>query len=260
MSKLAILVVVVAAVRLPPALAATGDAPPVSAEKEISPIADCEKAAAECKDVCGGAAIYDEDRESYVKASDFRTRCERSCSAGFESCKTQDSRNSCDTFRVHCVGACPWTVVEPRADRPVPHSDAFSQCSTACASGTDDCEAAVAKVPVRKRTGTFDACVEAQGACYAGCMGVTLFDPSKGVAVRRTDFPDLCAEACAKAVPPCKAAGPEQRCDEYSHRCEAMCPRAVSDESDNLLSTTDSGPQCAAVCRSGRDYCKSLSR
>src|SRR6266850_5747687 len=80
---------------------------------------DCESASKFCKEVCGAAKITDKNRGGNVGESDFKEHCERSCSAGADSCKIQDSKNDCSTFYYHCVSACPWTVTDTQGNYPV---------------------------------------------------------------------------------------------------------------------------------------------
>lgn len=140
-------------------------------EARSRPLGDCEDAAADCNTNCGLLPIYDRDREAYLKQSDFKKRCARSCSAGFEACKVQDSLNGCDTYLYRCVGNCPWTVIDTYVDLTVRHSDSFKQCSKACTSASAVCKTASATLPPRKRTAPFNSCEEAQGLLHGLYVG-----------------------------------------------------------------------------------------
>src|SRR5262245_44007239 len=97
--------------------------------------ADCDNAAEACKRRCSNLKIYDDDREGYVKESDFEAKCVSSCTAGQESCVTQDSKIGCETFYYHCVDLCPWTVVDTFGNISVRNSNSFDQCQDACSRG-----------------------------------------------------------------------------------------------------------------------------
>jgi hypothetical protein len=225
-----------------------------------APQADCESAKAACSATCPTLQIYDPDREAVLKQSDFKARCERSCSVGSDACKVQDSRNSCSTFVYRCNATCPWTVIDTYVDITVRHSNAFRQCMTACDSGFSGCKETIVRVPARPRTGKFNACQEAQAACYTGCMGVTIHDLDAGADVGESNYPDLCAEACSKGVPACNAAGPAQKCEAFEHTCAPSCPSAITDDNGNALSNTDSLRECQAACHGASDYCGNILR
>ena len=220
--------------------------------KSFGQTTDCESAAAACKAQCGTAAIYSHDGEGYLKQSDFKGRCERSCAAGLASCATQDSKRGCNTFVFHCVGTCPWTVIDTYADVTQRGTDSFQQCGKACSAGRASCQATRDTLPARKRTGTFDACEEAQGACYAHCM------PGEA---GYTDFPDQCAKACAQGVSPCKTApATVKKCDEYFFQCGDACPDVSRDTVGNIGTETREGRKCLDACYAGGDHCRDMLR
>lgn len=221
--------------------------------------ADCETALSACNADCGKRPIYDRDRGDYLKQSDFKERCERSCSAGVGSCKAQDSENSCNTFDYHCAATCPWKVVDTYADLTVKYSDSFRQCMNACASGALACRPVNKKLPPRKRTGPFNACEEAQGDCYVDCMMNAPTDQSSGAKMEDSNFPDLCAAACAQGVPACKAkSDAATQCDEFVDKCTRACPNSITDENGNEQSNTDSRHLCENACREGKMFCRDI--
>jgi hypothetical protein len=221
-------------------------------------LADCEAASAGCKKACGGISVYDPDREDYLKQSDFKARCEQSCTAGLDSCKGQNSNLSCKTSYYHCTGSCPWSVWDSYAQMKVSHTNSFQQCSGACMSGYNDCEAVRVKLPPRKRSASFSSCGEAQGACYAGCMGAAVVDSDHGAATEDSNFPDLCAEACAKGVPSCKAKSGALQCDSFSQSCAASCPQTTNNSGDNAPHAPSSLARCTYACQLGAGYCRAL--
>jgi len=220
------------------------------------PDADCTSTAGECNAACGRLSIYDADREGVVEQSDFASQCQRSCSAGTDSCKVQDSRNSCYTFVYHCIDTCPWTVTDTYNDFSVEHSNAFQQCSAACITGYTDCQKISAKLAPRKRTATFDACQEAQGACYSGCMR-SAFSDAEGPTIEFTDFPDKCAEACFNGVAPCRSAA-AQKCEEFTQKCAATCPQVVTDGDGSEVENANGTSRCELACKEGQAFCTSI--
>lgn len=227
--------------------------------KSFGQAADCEIAAKECRAKCASAQIYDRDRQGYLKKSNFQSQCEAACSRGLESCKVQDSENSCVTFDNHCAASCPWKVVDTYDDITVKYSDSFKQCMNACASGSLACRPVNKKLPPRKRTGPFNACEEAQGACYVDCMIDAPTDQSSGAKMEDSNFPDLCAAACAQGVPACKAkSDAATQCDEFVDKCIRACPNSITDENGNEQSNTDSSRLCENACSEGKMLCRDI--
>jgi len=226
--------------------------------QQLGKLADCEAASAGCNKACGAISVYDPDRGGYLQHSDFKTKCERSCTAGLDSCKGQDSQLSCKTAYYHCTGSCPWSVTDSYADMTVSHTNSFQQCSNACLSGYYDCQPIQVKLPPRKRSASFSSCGEAQGACYAACMGAAAVNTEHGTATEDSNFPDLCAAACAKGVPSCKAGSGVSQCDNFSQSCVAFCPQSVSDGDGNLLPSANSLQRCTYACQLGAGFCKAL--
>ena len=188
-------------------------------------------------------------------AVDFASQCQRACSAGTDSCKVQDSRNSCYTFVYHCIDTCPWTVTDTYNDFSVEHSNAFEQCSSACVTGYPDRQKISVKLAARKRTGTFDACQEAQGACYrATCDRIFR---CRGAGDRVTDFPDTCAEACFNGVAPCRSTA-AQKCEEFTQKCAATCPQVVTDSDGDEVENANGASRCELACKEGQAFCASL--
>jgi len=226
--------------------------------QQLDPLADCEAASAGCRKACAATSVYDPDRDGYLKQSDFRAKCEQSCTAGMDSCKGQDSKLSCKTGYFHCTGSCPWSVTDTYARMRVSHTNSFQQCSNACLSGYNDCQTVQVKLPPRRRSASFSSCGEAQGTCYAACMGAAAVNTEHGTATEDSNFPDLCAAACAKGVPSCRASSGTLQCDSFSQSCAASCPPTVSDSDGNVLPAANSLKRCTYACQLGASFCKAL--
>lgn len=207
---------------------------------------DCETAASACRANCKSAPIYDTDRGDYLKQSDFAKRCERSCAQGLNACGQQDTKNACTTFFYHCTSSCPWKVIDTNLDLTIHNSDSFAQCGGACRSGQKSCDGVSAKLPPRKRTKDFDACEEAQGACYTTCMSSPDNDES---------FPDECAKACFDGVKVCKAASVAKKCGSFDKDCGIECLGLGGIESEHDLARFG---KCSDSCKAGTKNCESI--
>ncbi len=178
-------------------------------------------------------------------------QCERACAGGTKPCEAQESQLGCDMLYFRCAGSCPWSLTDPTTAETFENTDAFRKCEDACGAGRQACLAVRDKLPPRKRTGTFDACAEAQGACYA--MGMS-------VAVPASSFPDDCAKACFTGLAPCQAATtPAMKCGEYYYRCAEACPNVHPDELEgDPVADTPEGDACLKSCDFGQKFCRAL--
>jgi hypothetical protein len=218
--------------------------------------AECESAAASCTAQCGQLQIKDPAMNDRRHAILFQRKCEDSCSNGLHNCQLQDSKNGCDTFYYHCAEACPWTVAEQIDVSGQDDQDIFSECAKACEEGQKSCQAA-GQTP-RKRTGDFDACVEAQEACYADCS-VTVPMDEDFTFLDNSDFPGKCAKACFTGVAPCQAVkGKRAQCQEYFKKCDMACPDSVTDQDGNTQSSDSIDMDCHDSCEKGEDYCENI--
>jgi hypothetical protein len=148
-------------------------------------------------------------------------------------------------------------VTDTYNDFSVEHSNAFQQCSSARITGhIRIARRSVSLARTRKRTGTFDACQEAQGACYSGCMR-SAFSDAEGPAIEFTDFPDTCAEACFNGVAPCTSAG-AQKCEEFTQKCAATCPQVVTDGDGYEVENANGASRCELACKEGQAFCTSI--
>jgi hypothetical protein len=225
--------------------------------RSFSQAAECENALTTCMTQCGQLQVQGQDGTDYGKyETDFRKKCEESCSNGFHNCQLQDSKNGCDTFYYHCAEACPWTVIKTYSDLSIRDTNSFSQCSQACGEGQKSCQATSQRSP-RKRTANFDACVEAQEACYADC-GLTVPRDVDFEIVANSDYPKKCAKACFTGVAPCQAASTKAKCQEYFEKCDMSCPDSITDENGNAISSDDIDMLCTESCRRGKDYCDNI--
>lgn len=219
---------------------------------------ECDDAVAACKEKCGGLKVYDYEARGFTANTIFKDACEYVCTRGLKPCQEQNSALGCDTFMNRCVSDCPWKVRNRNTTDMNPSTDAFYQCGTACFTGHNACEESRKKSPqARARTGTFYTCTEAQSACYTTCMGLVPVD-ANGIRVP-SDFPDLCAEACAAGVAPCNDNGDKHMCGYYYGSCARACPDAQYDEEfDEFYSETERGKACMQSCAAGADYCGML--
>ena len=220
---------------------------------------DCEDAVAACKQECGELKVYDYETQGFTTKTIFKDACEYTCKNTLKPCQEQSSTLGCDTFMQHCVSNCPWKVRNQGTSEMNPSTDAFYQCGFACLAGDKACKATRRKLQQnRPRTGTFNICTEAQGACYTACMGLVPVD-SRGIKVP-SDFPDLCAEACAAGVDPCNN-GYNDLCSDYYGNCADACPDTNYDEEvDEFYSDTDQGKGCLQSCSVGANFCQKLKK
>jgi hypothetical protein len=219
---------------------------------------ECENAGTSCMTQCDQLRVQGDDGTHYGKyETDFKKKCEESCSNGIHNCQLQDSENGCDTFYYHCVEACPWKVVKTYSDLSVGDTNSFSQCVTACTEGQKSCQAAGQTSP-RKRTGPFDECVEAQEACYADC-GVTVPMDTDYMSVTHSDYASKCAKACFTGVAPCQKTGTSEKCQKYFEQCDMACPESITDEDGNEVSSDDIDMLCHDSCEKGKDNCDKIN-
>jgi hypothetical protein len=214
--------------------------------------ADCDHASAACLAVCANALIFDQERQGYVKESDFQSQCNASCVTAADSCRLQDSVLGCYTYYTHCVSGCPWTVTETAHNLSVPDSDSFYQCMRACNSGYLECDATAKTSQPRPRTGGFDVCGEAQVGCYASCMGAS------GAGGLPADFPDKCSKACAGGVSDCRGAADASKGQSYVYACVRSCPDTEIADDGQVALKSESGAKCMESCEAGGKYCAYL--
>ena len=150
----------------------------------LAQMEDCRSAVSACNSTCEGLSIL---------------TCVPACTAGYDSCTVQDSKNGCDTFYYHCINACP-------------NDENFKVCHDACTDGILDCALDGGDALPRERSTAFNACEEGRYACYAACW-------AKGAG---KDFEDGCIEACNRGEDSCKANS--LSCDHFFESCRSACP------------------------------------
>jgi hypothetical protein len=218
---------------------------------------DCQNAAASCEAQCDQAPVqsmfWGDQRHEKV----FLKECKDSCANGLHNCQLQDSYNACDTFYFHCAESCPWTISDNfDTTTPPPDANNFSQCVKACGEGGKSCQAAPSSS--RKRTAAFDACVEAQEACYSDC-GNEPWDTEELGPIAGSDYPNKCSKACFTGLAPCQAIStPGKKCQEFFRYCDKACPDTVTDEWGNEHLIDDSAMGCHDTCEKGKDYCNNI--
>ena len=225
-----------------------------SVSPSFAATADCTAGLQKCNSTCNNASLIYFDNGEYVEESNFPKLCEYSCSEGQRACEVQDNIMSCQTFYYRCVSNCPWSVVDTYDGMEVSNTNSFYECMRGCSDGGQSCAAVVkGMTQFRPRAKNFDACQEGQSACYSKCM----------LQMTQTrlpdDFPDVCAEACAKGVEPCKkqlAANANDVGDEYYYACGGSCPDVVFD--DIYEGTSPVGEACISACDEGARYCDNI--
>jgi len=215
--------------------------------------ADCETAFTQCKAQCGQSGIFNMEQGQPVEQSDFKEKCETSCTAGLESCRQQDSKNACSSFYYHCGGGCPSTVAEQPSGSELLGTNAFYQCAMSCKEGKTGCEKTQTAAPEpRKRSGAFEGCAEARLACETTCV-------ANGSPLDDAVFPEKCRKACAAGVPGCqKEASPPAGCNASFFSCAAECPDVEKVDGD-YKETSDDGNRCLNACSAGSQYCHSIA-
>jgi hypothetical protein len=212
---------------------------------------DCDEAFSTCKSTCENKTISNGNGPLVIQPSDFKTKCKNACLAGFNSCQTQDSVHSCKTFTNHCTSDCPWTVSISAMGFAVPteYTDSFKQCRASCNMGNKSCGDRIKKgMPPRKRSGKFNACVEAQFACYSSCSTLP------------GDEIDACSEACARGVEACNPAPAAAKCAAYKKECQRNCP-ALDETGEEAEEREYEGVgYCEDSCAWGQEHCEEILR
>ena len=205
---------------------------------------ECQKALDSCKAQC--AVDHKDFVSSLGPRSNYQGQCEYACTQGLTPCQEQDSANACETFFTRCVSECPWKVRELYTGTEYENSDPFQPCGKACATGDRACKATPSGN--RTRTGSFDACVDGQAACYAFCMAQE--DSA-------SSFPDDCARACHDGVEPCQEATVDRyRCGRFFANCLDSCPDIGIDEDfGEPYAESREGQKCGDSCKEGERFC-----
>jgi len=225
--------------------------------QQLDPLADCEAASAGCRKACAATSVYDPDRDGYLKQSDFRAKCELSCTAGMDSCQGQDSKLSCKTGYFHCTGSCPWSVTDTYARMRVSHTNSFQQCSNACLSGYNDCQTVQVKLPPRRRSASFSSCGKLRAPATRLAWGRGRQHRTRhgdGGLEFSGSLRGSLRQGCAELQSKFRNASVRQ----LSQSCAASCPPTVSDSDGNVLPAANSLKRCTYACQLGASFCKAL--